>query len=99
MDELSIKKGLSWQDGAAIDQDDENMMQSAIVLRRGRCGRLFAKYVQKSIFEDSDGGGASDADEETAPSLNGASAADKKGKKRRRRYQDLQEYLNLDGSS
>lgn len=63
-------------------------MAKSIVLRRGRCGRYFAKYVQKSIFEDSD---ASDIEEEIA--------SDKKLlKKRRKRYQDLFEYLSLDAT-
>ena len=62
-------------------------------MRRGRCGRIFAKYVQKSIFEDQEGGtgNASDNEDEksgAAPTL----------KKRRKRYQDLYEYLYLDGN-
>ena len=61
-------------------------MQKGIVLRRGRCGRVFAKYVQKSIFEDSDG---SDADEDV-------NNEKKALRKRRRKYQDLFEYLRLD---
>jgi hypothetical protein len=85
--EEALKKQASWQE----EVEDENMMQSAIVLRRGRCGRLFAKYVQRSIFEDSD---------EATSDLEDDYASERKGlKKRRRRYQDLQEYLRLDGSS
>ena len=73
------------------EEEDENMMQSAIILRRGRCGRLFAKYIQKSIFEDSDG---------NSTDLEDDFASERKGlKKRRKRYQDLQQYLRLDGSA
>jgi hypothetical protein len=46
-----------------IEEEYNALMQQSIVLRRGRCGRMFAKYVQKSIFEDSDNnnmGGGSD---------------------------------------
>lgn len=79
--------------GDAEDQDEVPTMQSAIMLRRGRCGRLFAKYIQKSIFEDSDNGGGGLSDGETAEDI------EKKVllKKRRKRYQDLKEYLDLDG--
>jgi len=69
-------------------------MQSAIMLRRGRCGRVFAKYVQKSIFEDSAAENNSGlSDNETAEEV------EKKVmlKKRRKRYQELQDYLDLDG--
>ncbi len=59
-------------------------MQRGIVLRRGRCGRVFTKYVQKSIFEDSE---ASENEED----LKNIAL-----KKRRRKYQDLFEYLRLD---
>jgi hypothetical protein len=40
-----------------IEEEYNALMQQNIVLRRGRCGRLFAKYIQKSIFEDSDNNG------------------------------------------
>lgn len=65
-------------------------MQNNIVLRRGRCGRMFAKYVQKSIFEDNDslnGGNASDAENDDNKTTL---------RKRRKRYQDLFEYLYKD---
>lgn len=84
-------------DGAALaqeQQDDEPLMQSAIMLRRGRCGRLFAKYIQKSIFEDSDIGEAGGlSDSETAEELEKKISL----KKRRKRYQELQDCLDLDG--
>lgn len=66
-------------------------MQSAIILRRGRCGRLFAKYVQRSIFEDS-AEATSDVEDEFSSERKGL-------RKRRRRYQELQDYLKLEGSS
>lgn len=92
---LSHKRS-SLLDGASAQdhQDEDPLMQSAIMLRRGRCGRLFAKYIQKSIFEDSDGGEAGGlSDNETAEEL------EKKVllKKRRKRYQELQDCLDLDG--
>jgi hypothetical protein len=71
-----------------MDQDaagaEDPYMQSAIILRRGRCGRLFAKYIQKSIFEDSENPGGL-SDNETAEEL------EKKAmlRKRRKRYQEL----------
>lgn len=72
-------------------EDEYNALTSYdIVLRRGRCGRYFAKYVQKSIFEDSDGGFGSD--NEDAENIDKNTAL----KKRRKRYQDLEEYLNGD---
>lgn len=37
-----------------IEEEYNALMQQSIVLRRGRCGRMFTKYVQKSIFEDSE---------------------------------------------
>jgi hypothetical protein len=71
-------------------EDEYNALTSYdIVLRRGRCGRYFAKYVQKSIFEDSDGGFGSDNEE-------GDNIEKNILKKRRKRYQDLEEYLNGD---
>lgn len=70
-----------------IEDEYNSLMQNCIVLRRGRCGRYFAKYVQKSIFEDSD----------TSDMENGEDIGEKKAlKKRRKRYQDLFEYLNFD---
>lgn len=73
-------------------EDEYNALTSYdIVLRRGRCGRYFAKYVQKSIFEDSDGGFGSENEDA------GADNVDKNAlRKRRKRYQDLEEYLNGD---
>jgi len=62
-----------------------------MVLRRGRCGRYFAKYVQKSIFEDSDVG--SEAEDDGVSNLERNQL-----RKRRKRYLDLEEYLNYDGS-
>lgn len=71
-------------------EDEYNALTSYdIVLRRGRCGRYFAKYVQKSIFEDSDGGFGSDNEDADNIEKNTL-------KKRRKRYQDLEEYLNGD---
>jgi hypothetical protein len=53
-------------------------MKNSIVLRRGRCGRYFTKYIQKSIFEESEGN--SEGEEEAINS-------EKKSiKKRRKRY-------------
>jgi len=64
-------------------------MNNSIVLRRGRCGRLFTKYIQKSIFEESEGN--SDGEEDVINN-------EKKSiKKRRKRYLDLFEYLKIDG--
>ncbi len=84
---LSHKRSLLFE-APFMDQDaagaEDPYMQSAIILRRGRCGRLFAKYIQKSIFEDSENlGGLSD--NETAEEL------EKKVmlRKRRKRYQEL----------
>lgn len=63
-----------------------------LVLRRGRCGRYFAKYVQKSIFEDCDlGTGNSDGEED------GGNNDKNISRKRRKRYYDLEEYLHGDG--
>ena len=75
-----------------IEDEYNALMQQSIVLRRGRCGRMFAKYVQKSIFEDT-----SDTFRDQGNSDN-EQDDDKKTvlKKRRKKYQDLFEYLHMD---
>ena len=76
------------------------------MLRRGRCGRLFAKYVQRSIFEDTSSAAATAASAD-GPYNNGnlsdnenneedkkqSSSLLKKRSGGRRRYQDLYDYL------
>lgn len=64
-----------------IEDEYNALMQQSIVLRRGRCGRIFAKYVQKSIFEDLECGNGNASDNEDEKS-GGAPAL----KKRRKRY-------------
>jgi hypothetical protein len=55
----------------------------SLVLRRGRCNKIFAKYVERNVFEDSD-----ESDFEEGPS------ADKKLlKKRKKKYRDVLDYL------
>jgi hypothetical protein len=46
-----------------IEEEYNALTSYDIVLRRGRCGRYFAKYVQKSIFEDSDPGHSDNEDD------------------------------------
>lgn len=61
-----------------IEEEYNSLMKNSIVLRRGRCGRYFTKYIQKSIFEESEGN--SDGEEEAINN-------EKKSiKKRRKRY-------------
>lgn len=74
------------------------------MLRRGRAGRWFAKYIQKSIFEDLSPGANINGGDAGYGSENEVGADDDKNnnkllKKRKRRYQDLQEYLDINGGA
>lgn len=60
-----------------IEEEYNALTQYDIVLRRGRCGRYFTKYVQRQIFEDSD---TSDHDEDIEK---------REIRKRKKKYQDL----------
>ena len=65
-----------------LEEEYEAFTNMSMVLRRGRCNKIFAKYVQTCIFED--------ADTEDSDSASG----DKKMlKKRKKKYQSVIEYL------
>lgn len=60
-----------------IEEEYNALTGYDIVLRRGRCGRYFTKYVQRQIFEDSE---TSDHDDDIEK---------KEIRKRKKKYQDL----------
>lgn len=63
----SIRESKKHPEVTQIEEEYNALTSYDLVLRRGRCGRYFAKYVQKSIFEDSDVG--SDAEEDGVSNL------------------------------
>jgi hypothetical protein len=90
--ENSLRESRKPPEVTQIEEEYNALTSYDLVLRRGRCGRYFAKYVQKSIFEDSDVG--SDAEDDGVSNLE----RNQQLRKRRKRYLDLEEYLNCDGS-
>lgn len=67
-----------------IEEEYEAFTNMSLVLRRGRCNKIFAKYVQTCIFED-----AETSDSETPSYPN-----DKKLlKKRKKKYHNVVDYL------
>jgi hypothetical protein len=59
-----------------IEDEYNALTQYDIVLRRGRCGRYFTKYIQRQIFEDSETSDVEDVEK-------------KEIRKRKKKYQDL----------
>jgi len=93
MYEGSTKESKKTPEVLQIEDEYIALTSYDLVLRRGRCGRYFAKYVQKSIFEDCDLGAANNSDGEDDGLVDKNNAA----RKRRKRYYDLEEYLHGDG--
>jgi hypothetical protein len=83
-DEPSFDFNRKHIDVPAIEEEFKSFTNMSLVLRRGRCNKIFAKYVEKCVFEDSD---SSDIDDEDA--------MDKKTmlKKRRKKYGNIVDYL------
>lgn len=90
MYEGSTKESKKAPEVIQIEEEYNALTSYDLVLRRGRCGRYFAKYVQKSIFEDCDIGN-SDCEDDGLNDKNNS-------RKRRKRYYDLEEYLHADGT-
>jgi hypothetical protein len=69
-----------------IEDEYQGFTNMSLTIRRGRCNRIWTKYVEKAIFEDSE---ASDIEDNLPQSAN-----DKKVlKKRKKKYLSMHEYL------